>query len=159
MRSRERGIEPMLSLLLTQGLRVGDFLLSLGERQEAEGIHRELIESAGFARLTFMRYYGPAIRACYQIMDGQLEEAAKSHDSVLRIGVELGAPIAASNYASWSGRRLSGYLGWGLEGLKRLEERVRMAGGETVEPLSRAYYLAVWGRGRSKRPQLRLMGS
>jgi eukaryotic-like serine/threonine-protein kinase len=124
---------------------VGSFLLSLGERQEAEGTHRELLESARFARLPILQYIAPAVRACYQIMDGQLEEAAKSHDSVLRIGVELGAPIAASNYASWSGRRLSGYLGWGLEGLKRLEERARMSG-QNVAPLSRAYYLACVGQ-------------
>jgi hypothetical protein len=139
------------------GLWVGEFLLKLGERREAEVIHRELIESAGFARLPFMRYYGPAIRACYQIMDGQLEDAAQSHDDVLRIGVELGAPKAAVLRAGWSGRRLSGYLGWGLEGLKRLEERVRIAG-ETVAPLSRAYYLASV-QGRWKRLQLRLTGS
>jgi tetratricopeptide (TPR) repeat protein len=92
-----------------------------------------------------MRYYGPAIRACYQIMDGQLEEAAKSHDSVLRIGVDLGAPKAAAGYLAGLGVRLSGYLGWGLEGLKRLEERVRISGA-TVDPVSRAYYLACAGQ-------------
>jgi tetratricopeptide (TPR) repeat protein len=124
---------------------VGAFLLRLGERQEAEGIHRELHESARFARLPIMRYLAPTVRACYQIMDGQLEEAAKSHDDVLRIGIELGAAGIAAGLASWSERRLSGHLGWGLEGLKRSEEQAERTG-LPVNPLQRAYHLACAGQ-------------
>jgi hypothetical protein len=136
---------------------VGAFLLSLGERQEAEGIHRELHESARFARLPIMRYLAPTVRACYQIMDGQLEEAAKSHDDVLRIGIELGAAGIAAGLASWSERRLSGHLGWGLEGLKRSEERAEMTG-LPVNPLFKGHI--IWHvQGRWKRLQPFLTGS
>jgi tetratricopeptide (TPR) repeat protein len=133
-------------LLMSWGrLWVGDFLLSLGERQEAEQIHREGVESPRLARILWWQYFPLAVRACYQIMDGQLEEAAKSHDGVLRIGVELGVPLVAQGFANWSGRCLSGHLGWGLEGLKRLEERARIIS-IPVAPLARAYYLACVGQ-------------
>jgi eukaryotic-like serine/threonine-protein kinase len=124
---------------------VDAFLLSLGERQEAEGIHRELHESARFARLPVLQYIAPAIRACYQIMDGQLEEAVQSCEEALRIGIELGAAGMAAGLALWSELRLSGYLGSGLEGLKRSEEWTERAS-VPVWPLFNAYHLACAGQ-------------
>jgi eukaryotic-like serine/threonine-protein kinase len=124
---------------------VGSFLLGLGERQEAEGIHRELVESARFARLPVLQYTAPAIRASYQIMDGQLGEAAQSREEALKIGVQLGGPGLAALFSCWSELRLSGYLGWGLEGFKRSEERAERTG-TSVYPLQRAYHLACTGQ-------------
>jgi tetratricopeptide (TPR) repeat protein len=77
-------------------------------------------------------------------MDGQLEEAAKCHDDILRLGGEMGAPQAAEVYACWSGPRLSGYLGWGLEGLRRLEKWCQ-AFGLSVPAHIRAHYLVCGG--------------
>lgn len=55
-------------------------------------------------------------------MDGRLEEAAKCHDDILRLGASIGAPKAAEVYAGWFGPRLHGYLGWCGEKVRRLEE-------------------------------------
>jgi tetratricopeptide (TPR) repeat protein len=90
------------------------------------------------------QYLFPALRACYHIMDGQLEEAAKCHDDVLRIGAEMGAPQAAAVMANNFGPRLSGYLGWGREELRRLEEWAQAAG-LSVPAHIRAYYLVCGG--------------
>jgi tetratricopeptide (TPR) repeat protein len=77
-------------------------------------------------------------------MDGQLEEAAKCYDDVLRLGAEMGAPQAALVFANFFGPRLSGYLGWGREELRRLDEWAQAAG-LSVEPHTKAYYLVCEG--------------
>jgi eukaryotic-like serine/threonine-protein kinase len=123
---------------------VGSFFLQLGERRQGEAIHREEMESPRFAGMPAGRYYLPYLRACYHIMDGQLEEAAKCHDDVLRLGAEMGAAQTAAVFASFFGPRLSGYLGWGREELRRLNEWAQ-AVGLSVEPHTRAYYLACGG--------------
>jgi tetratricopeptide (TPR) repeat protein len=77
-------------------------------------------------------------------MDGQLEEAAKCYDDVLRLGAEMGAPQAAGVCASFFGPRLSGYLGWGREQVKRLDEWAQ-AFGVSLPALIRVYYLVCGG--------------
>jgi tetratricopeptide (TPR) repeat protein len=125
---------------------VGCFFLRMGERTQGETIHREEIELARLAGMPARQYYFPYLRACYHIMDGQLEKAAKCYDDVLRFGAETGAPLAAGVLATFLGPRLGGYLGWGPEGLKRLEEWTQTAGLSVPVPASiRAYYL-IWGR-------------
>jgi tetratricopeptide (TPR) repeat protein len=121
---------------------VGSFLLRLGERKQGEDIHREGMESPRLAGLQARLYYLPFLRACYHIMDGQLEEAAKCHDEVLRLGADLGAPLAAAVMANFFGPRLGGYVGWGREELKRLEKWAQAAGLSVPVPDPiRAYYL------------------
>jgi tetratricopeptide (TPR) repeat protein len=122
---------------------VGSFFLKLGERTQGEAIHREEMESARLAGMPARQYYFPYLRACYHIMDGQLEKAAKCYDDVLRLGAEIGAPLAAGVLATFLGPRLGGYLGWAREGLRRLEEWARAAALSVPVPASiRAYYLA-----------------
>jgi tetratricopeptide (TPR) repeat protein len=79
------------------------------------------------------------------MMDGQLEEAAKCYDDVLRLGAEMGAAQTAEVMANSFGPRLGGYLGWGREGLRRLDEWVQAAGVVSVATQTRAYYLACVG--------------
>ena len=124
----------------------GSFFLRLGERMEGETIHRKEMESARLATAPARQYYFPYLRACYHIMDGQLEEAAKCHDDVLRMGAEIGAPLAAGALANFFGPRLGGYLGWGRHELGRLEEWVGAAGLSVSVPAPiRAYYLVCGG--------------
>jgi len=123
---------------------VGAFLLSLGERERGEAIVREVMESPRLAGLPLGRRISGVISALFHIMDGQLEEAAKCHDDILRLGAEMGAPQAAAVYAAWSGPRLGGYLGWGREGLRRLEEWGQ-AFGLSAPAHIRAYYLVCGG--------------
>jgi len=123
---------------------VGSFFLRLGERTQGEAIHREVMESARLARMPAFQYFSRALHACYHIMDGQLEEAAKCYDDVLRLGAEMGAPLAAAICASFFGPRLSGYLGWGREELRRLDEWAQAAA-VSVPPELRAYYLLCGG--------------
>jgi tetratricopeptide (TPR) repeat protein len=88
----------------------------------------------------------PWLKAYYHIMDGQLEEAAKCHEDVLRLGAEMGAAEAAAVYACMFGPRLGGYLGWGREELRRLEQWGRTAGVSMPMPAHiGAYYLACGG--------------
>ena len=125
---------------------VGLFFLRLGERKQGEAIHREEMESARLAGMPARQYYLPYLRACYHIMDGQLEEAAKCYDDVLKLGTEMGAPLAAAVYAVFFGPRLGGYLGWGREGLRRMEEWAQAAGVSVPVPAPiRAYYLVCGG--------------
>jgi tetratricopeptide (TPR) repeat protein/tRNA A-37 threonylcarbamoyl transferase component Bud32 len=105
----------------------GSFFLMLGERTEGEAIHREAMGSARLARAPVRPYFFPYLRACYHIMDGQLEEAAKCHEDVLRFGAETDSPQYATLYAVFSGPRLFGYLGWGRDQRRRLEESVQAA--------------------------------
>ena len=123
---------------------MGSFFLSLGERRDGEAIHREAVESARLIRMPALQRVSPMIYACYHIMDGQLDEATKGHESLLRLGAEMGAPQATAVYASWIWPRLGGYLGWGLEGLKRLEEWAKAAG-VSVPPHIRAHFLVCGG--------------
>ncbi|MEE8636641.1 MAG: protein kinase [Dehalococcoidia bacterium] len=124
----------------------GSFFLRLGERRDGEAIHRQQMESPRLARLQASQYLFPSLRACYHMMDGQLQEAAKCYDDVLRLGPEMGAPLWASIYAGWIGPRLAGYLGWGREGLERLEEWAQVCGVFVpVPPRIRAYYLVCGG--------------
>jgi tetratricopeptide (TPR) repeat protein len=123
---------------------VGSFLLSLGERDQGEETHRNLMGSARLARMPARQYIFQHVRACYHIMEGQLEEATKCHDDVLRLGAEMGAPQAAAVYANCFGPRLSGYLGWGREELRRLDEWAQAAG-LSVPVYTRAYYLVCGG--------------
>jgi len=124
----------------------GSFFLCLGERRVGEAIHREQMESPRLARLQASQYLFPSLRACYHIMDGQLEEAARCYDDVLRLGAEMDAPLWALIYAVWIGPRLGGYLGWGREGLRTLEEWAQVAGVFVpVVPRIRAYYLVCGG--------------
>ena len=125
---------------------VGSFFLRLSERTQGEAIHREEMESARFAGMPARQYYLPYLRAYYHVMDGQLEEAAKCLDDVLRLGAEIGAPLVAAVYASFIGPRLAGYLGSGGEELRRLEEWARVAGlSVPMQAHIRAYYLACEG--------------
>ncbi len=126
-------------------LYVGGFLLSTGQRQEAEEIHRELVESSRFLRLPRLRYHAPTVRACYQIMDGQLEEAAHSRDEALRLGVELGAPLMAGICAGWSRFRLTGYLGRHTEELGSRDQLPQGTGLPVVPPALEAHGLACTG--------------
>jgi len=123
---------------------VGIFLLSLGEREQGEAIIREVMESPRLAGMPLTQRMSGVVHAFFHIMDGQLEEAAKCHDDILRLGGEMGAPQAAEVYACWSGPRLSGYLGWGLEGLRRLEKWCQ-AFGLSVPAHIRAHYLVCGG--------------
>jgi tetratricopeptide (TPR) repeat protein len=127
---------------------VGSFFLSLGEREQGEKIHRELIESPRLARMPVLQYVSQELRTCYDIMDGQLEEAAKCHGDVLRLGAEMGAAQTAANIANSFGPRLGGYLGWGREELRRLDEWAQAAG-LSVPPHTRVYYL-LWGEEREE---------
>jgi len=124
---------------------VGCFFLRLGEREEGEAIHREAIESARLDRLPTRQYFFPYLRACYHIMDGQLEEAVKCHEDVLRFGAEMGAPQTAAIYAAFSGSRLAGYLGQGRYQLRRLEEWAQTAGLSWPGPIIKAHYLVCIG--------------
>jgi tetratricopeptide (TPR) repeat protein len=125
---------------------VGSFFLLLGERQLGEAIHRELLESARLARLQMRQYFFQYLRGCYHVMNGQLEEAARCYDDVLRLGAEAGAPLTAAVMANSFGPRLAGYLGWGREGLKCFEEWARsMSLSEHVEAHIRVYYLVCGG--------------
>ena len=123
---------------------VGSFLLKMSERGQGEAIHREVMESARLARMPAFQYFSRALRACYHIMDGQLEEAAKCYDDVLRLGAEMGAPLAAAVCAWFFGPRLGGYLGWGREELRRLDEWAQTAA-VSVPPELRAHYLLCGG--------------
>jgi tetratricopeptide (TPR) repeat protein len=123
---------------------VGSFFLRLGERTQGEAIHHEVMESARLARMPAFQYFSRALRACYHVMDGQLEEATKCYDDVLRLGAEMGAPLAAAICASFFGPRLSGYLGWGREEVRRLDEWAQAAA-VSVPPELRAYYLLCGG--------------
>jgi len=123
---------------------VGAFLLRLGERGEGEATLRELMESARLARLSASQYLFQCLRGCHHLMDGQLEEAAKCYDDVLRLGTEMGVPQATAVYAGWIWPRLSGYLGRGGEELKRWDERAQAAS-VSVPPHIRAYSLACGG--------------
>ena len=125
---------------------VGSFFLRMGDRAQGEAIHREEMESARFAGMPAREYYLPYLRACYHIMDGQLEEAAKCYDDVLRLGAEIGAPLAAGVMAAFFGPNLGGYLGWGPEELRHLEERAQATGLSVPVPEPvRAYYLVCGG--------------
>jgi len=125
---------------------VGSLFLRVGERRQGEAIHREEMESARFAGMPARQYYLPYLRACYCTMDGQLEEAAKCYDDVLKVGAEMGAPLAAAVYVVFFGPRLGGYLGWGPEGLRRLEQWAQAAGLSVPVPaFIRAYYLVCGG--------------
>jgi tetratricopeptide (TPR) repeat protein len=123
---------------------VGLLFLRLGERGQGEAIHREVMESARLARMPAFRYFSRALRACYHIMDGQLAEAAKCHDDVLSLGAEMGAPLAAAVCAWFFGPRLGGYLGWGRQELRRLDEWAQAAV-VSVPPPIRAHYLLCGG--------------
>jgi tetratricopeptide (TPR) repeat protein len=125
---------------------VGSFFLMLGERGQGEAIHRELMGSARLTRLPNHRYLATYLRGCYHLMGGQLEEAAKCYDDVLRLGAEMGAPLTAAVMASSFGPRLAGYLGWGREGLKRFEDWAQAAGVSVPVPApTRAYHLVSGG--------------
>jgi tetratricopeptide (TPR) repeat protein len=95
-----------------------------------------------------LQYVSQELRTCYDIMDGQLEEAAKCRDDVLRLGAEMGAAQTAANIANSFGPRLGGYLGWGREELRRLDEWAQAAG-LSVPPHTRVYYL-LWGEEREE---------
>jgi tetratricopeptide (TPR) repeat protein len=123
---------------------VGFFFLRLGEREQGESIHREEMESPRLTRMPASQYFFRATRACYHIMDGQLEEAAKCYDEVLRLGAEMGAPQAAGTCASFFGPRLGGYLGWGRDELRRLDKWAQ-ANNVSMPALLRAYYLICVG--------------
>jgi tetratricopeptide (TPR) repeat protein len=125
-------------------INAGTFLLSLGEREQGEAIIREALESARLAGLPLVRRFSGVIHALFHIMDGRLEEAAKCHDDILRLGAEMGAPQATEVYACWSGPRLAGYLGRGREELRRLEEWGQPFG-LSVPAHIRAYYLVCGG--------------
>jgi tetratricopeptide (TPR) repeat protein len=125
---------------------VASFFLMLGEREQGEEIQREAMESARLARMPAFRYISLFLRACYHIMDGRFEEAAKCRDDVLRLGAEMGAALAAAVAVINFGPRLSGYLGCGREELRRLEEWAQTA--EVTVPVpahDRAYYLVCGG--------------
>jgi tetratricopeptide (TPR) repeat protein len=121
---------------------VGSFFLQVGEREQGEAIHRELIGSTRVVGLSASQYLFQYLRGCYHVMDGQLEEAAKCYDDVLKLGAELGAPLTAAVMANSFGPRLGGYLGWGPEGLRRLRHWAQAAGVTVpVVAHTRAYYL------------------
>ncbi len=122
---------------------VGSFFLMIGERTEGEAIHRGAMESARLARAPVRPYFFPYLRACYHIMDGQLEEAAKCHEDVLRFGAETDSPQYATLYAVFSGPRLFGYLGWGRDQRRRLEESAQAV--DLSFPGVSAYYLICMG--------------
>jgi tetratricopeptide (TPR) repeat protein len=125
---------------------VGSFFLSLGEREAGEETHREEMESARLARMPVFQYLSQYLHACYHIMDGQLEEAAKCYDEVLRLGAEMGAPQIAAVMAISFGPRLSGYLGSSRKELGHLEEWAKAAGLSVPVPAPmRAYYLVCSG--------------
>jgi tetratricopeptide (TPR) repeat protein len=129
---------------------VGSFFLRLGERTEGEAVHREEIGSARLAGMPARQYYFPFLRACYHIMDGQLEEAAKCYDDVLRFGAETGAPLAAGVLATFFGPRVAGYLGWGRDRLRHLEEWAEAAGLSVPVPAPARAYLLVCGGERQE---------
>lgn len=125
---------------------VASLFLSLGERGEGEAIHRGSMESTRLARMPGSQYVFGGRRACYHIMDGQLEEAVKCVDDVLRLGAEMGAGLTAGVIAGNYGPRLAGYLGWGRDELRDLEERSQPAGLFVPVPRHmRAYYLVCGG--------------
>jgi len=105
----------------------GSFFLRLGERREGEAIHREEIGSTRLATMPGRKCSLLYVLACYHIIDGQLEEAAKCYGDMLRLGAEMGASLMTAIYAVYLACRLGGYLGWGLEELRRLEEWLQVA--------------------------------
>jgi len=122
------------------------FFLRLGDREQGEAISREEMESPRLARLPASQHLFPYIRACYHIMDGQLEEATRCYDDVLRFGPEMDVPMFALAYANRVGPRLGGYLGWGQKELRRLEELLQVASVSVpVQAHVRAYYLTCGG--------------
>jgi hypothetical protein len=123
---------------------VGSFFFCLGERRQGEETHREEMDSARLARMPASQYLFQYLHAFYHMVDGQLEEAAECHADVLRLGAEMGAPQLAAVFASFFGPRLGGYLGWGREKLRRLDEWGQ-AFGLSVPPDIRAYYLVCGG--------------
>jgi tetratricopeptide (TPR) repeat protein len=124
---------------------VGSFFLWLGERREGEAIHREAMESTRLARAPARPYFFSWLRACYHIMDGQLEEAARCYEEVLKFGGETDAPEAAAIYAFFIGPRLAGYLGCGRDQLRRFAEWAQAADLPVpVHPLIRTYYLRAY---------------
>jgi tetratricopeptide (TPR) repeat protein len=125
---------------------VGGFLLGVGDRKKAEEIHRELLESQRFSRLPGWQYLGGAIRALYQVMDGQLEEAAESRDDVARFGAEPGAPLMAGICAGWSVFRLTGYLGRHPEELRGRDQPRQTIGLPLMLLAGEAYCLACAGQ-------------
>ncbi len=132
-------------LAMTGGMEcVDSFLLKLGEREQGEAIYREEIESPRLAGIPWVQHSLLYLHACYHIMDGQLEKAARCHDDVLRLGTEMGVPLRALVFANRFGPRLGGYLGWGREEFGRLEEWVQGAGLSVQVPI-RAYYLVCGG--------------
>jgi tetratricopeptide (TPR) repeat protein/archaellum biogenesis ATPase FlaH len=122
------------------------FFLKLGEREQAEAISSEQMESPRLARLPASQYLLPYLRALYYIMDGQLQEAARCYDDVLRFGSEMSVPLWALIYAARVGPRLGGYLGWRQKGLRRFEELAQAAGFSVPwASYIRAYHLACGG--------------
>jgi len=122
------------------------FFLKLGEREQGEAISREQMESPRLARLPASQYLFPYLRALYHILDGQLQEATRCYDDVLRFGPEMGVPLWTLIYADRVGPRLCGYLGWGRKELRRLEELEQGASVSVHMPDHiRAYYLACGG--------------
>lgn len=104
------------------------------------------MELARLARMPAHQYLFQYLRGCYHLMGGQLEEAAKCYDDVLRLGAETGAPLTAAVMANSFGPRLGGHLGWGREGLRCFEERAQAAGVSVPVPAhTRAYYLVCGG--------------
>jgi serine/threonine protein kinase/tetratricopeptide (TPR) repeat protein len=125
---------------------VGYLFLQLAEREQGEAIHREEMESTRLVAMPGRQYVLPYLRGCYHMIDGQLQEAAKCYDDVLRFGAEMGVPLMAMVLADRFGPRLCGYLGWGRDGLRRLEEWAQAV--ELSVPLPahiRAYYLVCGG--------------
>jgi tetratricopeptide (TPR) repeat protein len=129
---------------------VGYFLLRLGEREQAEAIHREEMESPRLVGLRIKQYDLPYLRARYHIMDGQLEDAAKCQEDILKFGAEMDVPRIAAISVLFFAPRLAGYLGCGRGQLRRLEECLQAAHySEQASPffgtLYRSYYLACEG--------------
>jgi tetratricopeptide (TPR) repeat protein len=121
------------------------FFLCLGERRESEAIHRERMDSARLATMPSRQYVLPSLRGCYLVMDGQLEEAVRCYEDVLRLGAGMGAPLRAAVQASFFGPRLSRYLGLGQEQLRRFDEWVQSAGIPVLLARPRNYYVICGG--------------
>jgi tetratricopeptide (TPR) repeat protein len=121
------------------------FFLSLGERKRAEEIKNELTELSSLTKIPAIWYVSPMMDICYQIIDGQLEEATISRDKIFRAGQEMGTPRTADTAAGFSYARLSGYLGWGTEALRRLDQWAKTTG-SAVAPTARVIYLAYAGK-------------
>jgi tetratricopeptide (TPR) repeat protein len=125
------------------------FFLAMGESARAADLMREFAgwikQQPNFLAMKLMA------DACFQLMNGELEEATKTVREIGLLREESGQPdIIISEFP---GLRLAGYLGRAASALREEERKLRLTG-IRINPWSRAYYLAHAGEERKVTPIL-----